>query len=387
MAATRVSVSSGRHLPGLAERRDPGPPQGLADVDVAEARDDALVEEDRLHRREAAGHAGGEGGGGEGVAEGLGAEAGEQRVGVEHGRRHEVDQAEAAGVVEGEAGAVVEVEDDVVVLFGRRVRVVEDADRGAGDEDAAGHAEVDDQRLAAVEVGEEILGAAAQRGDPGAGEAGGEPRRERAAEVGAADVGVDDDAAGQDGLEAAADGLDLGKLGHGGNLHGSGAVAAGRACLIRRRGSDRKAEAHDRRTHDPLRLRDRAGGREGRAGARRLLVGRLALRPDERRDEPRRPPAVEGRDARLAGAAAGDAAARRRRRDRGHRLPLPRPGEGRRARDGARHDRGHADRGAAAGGGDDASPTGSSGWWATRWRCPSPTRASTPTRSRSGSGT
>ena len=167
---------------------------------------------------------------------------------------HEVDEAEAAGVVEGEAGAVVEVEDDVVVLLRRRVRVVEGADRGAGDEDAAGHAEVDDQGLAPVEVGEEVLGAAAQGEDAGAGEAGGEARGEGAAEVGAADVGAGDDVAGQHGLEAAADGLDLGQLGQGdlrfraaaGRLRGrfgGRAVAAARACLIRRRGSDRKPEA------------------------------------------------------------------------------------------------------------------------------------------------
>ena len=77
----------GRDGAGLAQRRDAGAPEGLADVDVAEARDDALVEQDRLHRRDAAGHAGGEGGGGEGVAERLRAEAGEERVGVEGGRR------------------------------------------------------------------------------------------------------------------------------------------------------------------------------------------------------------------------------------------------------------------------------------------------------------
>ena len=57
------------------------------------------------------------------------------------------------------------------------------------------------------------------------------------------------------------------------------------------------------------------------------------------------------------------------------------------ARHRARHDRGHADRGPRGGPRRRPTPARSTGWSATRWRCPSPTRASTPTRSPSASGT
>ena len=124
------------------------------------------------------------------------------------------------------------------------------------------------------------------------------------------------------------------------------------------------------------------------AGPRRLPLGRRPLRPDERRDEPRHPPAVEGRDARLAGAPARHAAARRRRRHRRHRLPLPAAGEGPRPCHRARHDRGHA-RARAAGAPRRPSFAAALDWVvgrrdgaALRGR-----RASTPTRSPSASAT
>ena len=72
-----------------------------------------------------------------------------------------------------------------------------------------------------------------------------------------------------------------------------------------------------------LRLRRGRARREGGAGPRRVPPGGLALRPDERPDERRRPPAVEGGAARLAGAAPRHAPARRRGRHRRHRHALP----------------------------------------------------------------
>ena len=212
-AATIASASASVTSRGRSQRRDAGAPERLADVDVAEARDHALVEEHGLDRGDAAGEARGEVAGVEAVAERLGAEAGEQAVGLERGGRPEVDGAEAAGVVQRDPGAAVEVEDQVVVLLGRRVRVVEGADLGAGDQDAAGHAEVDDQRLAAVEGGEQVLRAAAERLDPRALQPLGQPVGERPAQVGAAHVGAGDDVADEHGLEAPAHGLDLGQLG------------------------------------------------------------------------------------------------------------------------------------------------------------------------------
>ena len=59
----------------------------------------------------------------------------------------------------------------------------------------------------AVEVGEEVLRPAAERGHPAAGQPLGEARREGPAQVGPADLGAGDDVAGEHRLEAAADRL------------------------------------------------------------------------------------------------------------------------------------------------------------------------------------
>ena len=259
---------------------------------------------------------------------------------------------------------------------------------GAGDQQPARHAEMQDQRLAPVEVGEQVLGAAAERRSrarPVSRSA--RPRRERPAQVGAADLGASDHA----GRRAPA-------RGRGGPSRPPAvpatppprAVAARPTCLIRSGGTDRKTEpAHgraSRTTHfgfETVPEAEKAGRVHGVFAS---VAG--ALRPDERRDEPRRPPALEGRAARLAGAAARDAAARRGGRHRRHRLPLPAAGARRRARDRARHDRGHARRGPPARRGARASPTAID--WVVGRRDGAALRrraASTPTRSPSASGT
>ena len=102
-------------VPGLAVRRQPRPPQRLADIDVAEAGDQPLVHERRLERRLAAGEQAGERGAAHLVAERLDAERGEMFRAVEPGARHQVHQAEAARIVEDDADARRHVEDDMVV--------------------------------------------------------------------------------------------------------------------------------------------------------------------------------------------------------------------------------------------------------------------------------
>jgi uncharacterized membrane protein len=92
---------------------------------------------------------------------------GEERVGVGGGGGHQVHRAEAAGVVEGDAGAIVHIKDDMIVLFGRGVVVVPFAQRfaligGRRDEHPARHAEMDEERFAGGEIGEDVFRAAAQ---------------------------------------------------------------------------------------------------------------------------------------------------------------------------------------------------------------------------------
>ena len=96
----------------------------------------------------------------------LDAEPGERRPLVDPFALDEIHRAEAARVVEDDARAIVEAEDDVVVRGELRPLVVErrhDQRLAALDAERARHAEVHDQRLAAVERGEQILGAPGQR--------------------------------------------------------------------------------------------------------------------------------------------------------------------------------------------------------------------------------
>src|SRR5690606_23844810 len=90
-------------LAGGDQRRDAGAEQGLADVDVAEPGDDALVQQADLDVLLLAGEGLGQAGAGEGVAERLGTQAGEPRMGLDRVGRDQAHEAEAAGVGEAEA--------------------------------------------------------------------------------------------------------------------------------------------------------------------------------------------------------------------------------------------------------------------------------------------
>jgi hypothetical protein len=139
---------------------------------------------------------------------------------LEVGAREEVHEAEPARVIIGDARAVREREDDVVVRpFRARPGGIELAGfRGhpatIRHEEAAGHAEVHDQDLAGGEVGEEVFGAASQRQDPLPREPLCEIRGKRIAQVRPAQFDAFEQGSRHHGFQATADGLDLGKLGH-----------------------------------------------------------------------------------------------------------------------------------------------------------------------------
>src|SRR5215207_9434656 len=120
-ALRRAALALARLAGGRRERArggfrmQPGPEQRLADIDVAEPGDQALIEERRLERRPLAPEKAGDRLPGEFVAERLEPEIAKMRRGVELGPGHEVHQPEPARVVVGDARAVREVEDDVVV--------------------------------------------------------------------------------------------------------------------------------------------------------------------------------------------------------------------------------------------------------------------------------
>ena len=93
-----------------------------------------------------------------------------------------------------------------------------------------------------------------------------------------------------------------------------------RLTLLRRFAGKENMVSHlHERPQRQLRLQGRDAGGEARPGARRVRPGGLALRPDERPDERRRPPGVEGHDRRPPQPPARRAHRRLRRRHRRHR--------------------------------------------------------------------
>jgi hypothetical protein len=122
--------------------------QRLADIDVAEARDDPLVEQQRLDRRARPASARRSAGAVEVVAERLRPHARKRLVAPARGR-HQVDRAEAARIVQRQPPP-----SSVSIS-----RWSCGADLVRIDPPAAGHAEVEDQRVAAVGVDQAVFGA------------------------------------------------------------------------------------------------------------------------------------------------------------------------------------------------------------------------------------
>ena len=174
-------------------------PQGLVRVDVPEAGDRALVEDCRLERRAPAGEASGEECSREAAAERLGAVLHlEQVLGVL--RLGEQPRAEAARVAIRDAAPVLELEDGALM---RRRRVPE----------AAGHTQVHEQRVPALEPHDDVLPAAIDgRNAIAAEHPGDELRVFRSRQPRVVDSHGGDALSLHDRCQPAALGLDFGKL-------------------------------------------------------------------------------------------------------------------------------------------------------------------------------
>ncbi len=107
-----------------------------------------------LHRRGPPGERALERGAIEIGAERLGAQARERRRRGKVGGRHDVERAEAPGVVEREAAALLGRDHDMIVR----------PERGRIDSPMARHAEVEDQSVVAVGLDQPIFGRAGQAG-------------------------------------------------------------------------------------------------------------------------------------------------------------------------------------------------------------------------------
>ena len=261
----------------------------------------------------------------------------------------------------------------MVVLLRRRECVVERADRRARDQHAAPtcrDARSASRRGRGRPAGTSTAAAAPSTRAPG--QPLRQPRRERPAQVRPPHVGRGDHAARR--APARGPRRTVSTSGSSGIRRPPRAVAARPPCLIRSGGNDRKAARHGRASPPPISAIETVPEAEKAARVHGVFASVAgALRPDERRHEPRRPPAVEGRAARLAGAAARDA-----RCSTWRAAPATSPSascgasEGQGPRHRPRHDRGHARPRAAAAPRPPTSPARSTGWSATRWRCPSP---------------
>ena len=151
---------------------------------------------------------GGEEGAVEAAVERLDSQVAEVAVALQPRGRERQREPEAAGVAEPELAPRVEGEDQVLVRLGRRF--------ARRHRQPAAHAEVHDEGRSPLEVGEQELGPPPQRGhappqDPAA-QCGG---RHRLAQPAVSHLQAHDPPPHQVRLEAAAQDLDLGQLGHG----------------------------------------------------------------------------------------------------------------------------------------------------------------------------
>ncbi len=201
------------------------PVERLAHIDIAEARHDALVQQQGLDRLAAPLQGLGQHGGVEVRPQGLGAHALEPGVLVQMGRGHQAHETEAAGVVVGDAPPRVGVEHHMGVLVPGRDGVGEhaggDRARKIFNFKTSGHAQMHHQGLAGGELGQQIFGPAAQMLDPGAGQALHEMVGQGKPQVRPPRQDVGDRMPLERGEQAPADRFDFGKLRHGGSARRS----------------------------------------------------------------------------------------------------------------------------------------------------------------------
>src|SRR5258705_9437603 len=191
-----------RNRPASAARMDAGAIERLADIDVAEAGDDSLVEQQQLDRGRAAGKA---------ALEFIRVEV--KRLWPERLERRpvgkpvgadQIKRPEPPRVVKRQPPALVRLDQEMVML----------ADLARVDPPVTRHAEMEAQSVAAVGVDQPVFRAAAEADDPLSRQSLAEVDRQRAAQVGPARLDPLDPAAVEHMGKAADGGFNFGKLGH-----------------------------------------------------------------------------------------------------------------------------------------------------------------------------
>ena len=188
--------------------------KSLADVDIAQSGDNPLVQKHGFHR----GHLAFEGvnqvGLVERVSQRFRSQPSQQFVALGGRCRHQVHRAEPAWIVEGDAGAVRHVQHDMIMLLRCRVVVHELPERVARNQHASRHAQMDQQRLSAVEIGEDVFRPPPKPLHPSTRKPSCHIGGKRPAQIGAVYLGMVDNNALHRGRQSPFDGFDFGKLRH-----------------------------------------------------------------------------------------------------------------------------------------------------------------------------
>ena len=159
----------------------------------------------------------------EAVSERFDADVPQQLVGGRFAGRKQIHHAEAAGIAVDQAGSVGQRHHHMVmrtrgIAPGARLEVEFAeiaAPIGAQHGKAAGHAEMDEQAVAALDLGENVLCPAREPEDLPPGQARGETLRKGKAQIGTAQGDRLDALALEHGLQSAHHGLDFWKFRHG----------------------------------------------------------------------------------------------------------------------------------------------------------------------------
>lgn len=188
---------------------DAGPKKRFADIDIAKSGHQALVQKGALDRRTPAFERASKIGRAECVGERLWPQTTEQPVRIELGRWCQVNGPEPARIVEDDSLSRLCQHLDVIMAVMPRGHVIGRLRGQIRDQDAPGHAQMQDQRLVAIKINQHILGPSAHGQGHPAGQPLGEPIRKRPAQIGATHLDRNQPVANQHRLKTATNCLDL----------------------------------------------------------------------------------------------------------------------------------------------------------------------------------
>ena len=224
-AVARPAEGAKAQLAGGSGRRDPGAKQGLAHVDVAQSRHQALIEQEGLRPASPPGEGPGEIRAVERLAQRFGTHAGKARVRVQGGCDRQVHEAETSRIEEGDPVSRLSDEKDVrMSLQGRRGQVGGRGSRRPAWASTSTGGDSTSKRPViprwTMRVSPRSRGASrylprlSNELDPRSGEASGEAVRKRKAQIGAPGFDLPQARADQERGQAPAHGLDLWEFGH-----------------------------------------------------------------------------------------------------------------------------------------------------------------------------